>query len=358
VAVVGAVSRWGGGRDRRLARTVQESDYRWYREVRAPPAARTSDLQRLGPNRSVRYDLSSMRWSSWGFSKLCSLAAMAIGCSPNPGAVSLPAVSSTARATERQPSSAALEVTPGDELNNDARGPGAVARARDESVESPASSPAQREPVVVAAARQSPLKCSYDMYNWSVTKKRAVNRRTEDHRYEAVTANERDPNDERCTVCEQDQVQIDPSEFGLDVKSFKVCWAYADEVKQALRRIQDDGGFDTLTLTGYRPGRTRGRIEEGLRMELSNHSYGTAIDINAKYNGLYRQCSVDVENAASIDSCRLGVGGAWDPDKYPRRSIEPEGVVVRMFKEETGWKWGGALEGRTKDFMHFSLTGY
>ena len=208
------------------------------------------------------------------------------------------------------------------------------------------------------ASRASPSTCSYAMYNWSVTKKRAMNRRTEEHDYATVAGDERDPNDDACSLCEQDQVEIDPAEFGVAVKPFKVCWAYADKVREALAKIADSGEFDIVSITGYRPGRTRGRVEQGLRMELSNHSYGTAIDINARYNGLYRRCGVAATDESSIQNCTLGVGGAWRPRSRPRVTVTPGGVVVTTFTEDVGWKWGGAIEGRTKDFMHFSLTGY
>jgi hypothetical protein len=223
----------------------------------------------------------------------------------------------------------------------------------------PGSSPVQvsQEPGP-PPERAIPTRCSYAMYNWSVTKKRGVNRRTEDHDYATVEGDERDPNDEVCTLCEQDQVEIDPADLGLDVKPFKVCWAYADKVRAALATIADSGEFEIVSITGYRPGRTRGRVAQGMRMELSNHSYGTAIDINAKYNGLYRRCSVEATDETSIEGCTLGVGGAWNPTAMPRVSIAPGGVVVTTFTEDVGWKWGGSIEGRTKDFMHFSLTGY
>ena len=137
-----------------------------------------------------------------------------------------------------------------------------------------------------------------------------------------------------------------------------MCWVYADSLRRALQTIADSGEFDVTEITAYRPGRTRGRIVDGLRTEWSNHSFGTAIDINANRNGLYRSCNVEVVTPDSIESCRLGIGGEWDPESRPRETITSTGVVYRAMTTIVGWRWGGEIEGRTKDMMHFSITGF
>ena len=95
-----------------------------------------------------------------------------------------------------------------------------------------------------------------------------------------------------------------------------------------------------------------------MRQELSNHSYGTAIDINADDNGLYRDCNLRELTVSGIAGCTLGVGGHWNPDSRPRTSITRDSVVYRAFTSTVGWQWGGEISGSTRDIMHFSLTGY
>jgi hypothetical protein len=214
------------------------------------------------------------------------------------------------------------------------------------------------EPEPEPAARVEPEICSYRTYNWSTEERRAVNRRTIEHSYADVTDDERSPADPRCTVCSEDQVAIDPSEFGFDHEEVWVCWAYADEIRTALSNIAGSEEFRLVELTGYRPGRTRGRVVDGLRSEWSNHSFGTALDVNADYNGLYRSCDVDEVTASNIDDCRLGVGGEWDPNDNPRRTVTRDSIVYSEFIERVGWMWGGEIDGSTKDMMHFSPDGY
>ena len=208
-------------------------------------------------------------------------------------------------------------------------------------------------------ARQVPEQCSYRTYQWSTVQRRAVNRRSVSLAYADVSDEQRSPEDPRCTVCSEDQVRIDPAEHGWpDVAPFEVCWAYARDVERALTTIADDGTFRLLEVTGYRPGQTRGAIVDGNRTEWSNHSFGTAVDINADFNGLYRNCNVLPLDTERIASCTLGVGGAWRPDAQPEVSVVRDGAVYRAFVDDVGWRWGGEIPGNTKDLMHFSLTGY
>ncbi len=209
-----------------------------------------------------------------------------------------------------------------------------------------------------AAARVEPETCTYRTYNWSTEERRAVNRRTVEHSYTDVTEDERSPADPRCTVCSEDQVAIDPTEFGFDHEEVLVCWAYAGEISTALANIAESDDFRLVELTGYRPGRTRGRIVDGMRSEWSNHSFGTALDINADYNGLYRSCDVDEVTPDNIDDCRLGVGGEWAPHEHPRRTVTQDSIVYSEFTDRVGWMWGGEIDGSTKDMMHFSPDGY
>lgn len=207
--------------------------------------------------------------------------------------------------------------------------------------------------------RAEPQTCSYSTYSWSTTQRRAVNREWIEKDYADVTDDERSPDDPRCSVCTEDQVTVDPAAHGWpELGPFDVCWAYADAVGEALEAIAADGSFTIREAVGYRAGRTRGAVVDGLRTEWSNHSFGTAIDINASNNGLYRSCNIRPLTAENIAQCRLGVGGAWRPDAAPSVSITRDGVVYRAFVEGVGWQWGGEIAGSTKDLMHFSLTGY
>lgn len=194
--------------------------------------------------------------------------------------------------------------------------------------------------------------CTYRTYNWSTVKKKAVNHKTVKKTRGELTAEERDPEDPRCTVCREDQTTLELE----GVPKITVCRHYADKVKTALEETKA-AGFKIRTLIGYRVGRTRGRIADGMRQQFSNHSYGTAIDINARENGLYGKCKLKEapKTAADIKRCKLRVGGAWDPTRRPKSSVREGGPAHAAFSRF--WKWGGARTDKVKDFMHFSPTG-
>jgi hypothetical protein len=98
-------------------------------------------------------------------------------------------------------------------------------------------------------------------------------------------------------------------------------------------------------------GLTRGPIDpDGNRTRFSNHSFGVAIDINPKHNGLYTNCF------QFGPQCKRIRGGHWRPHQDPF-SLKPDGNVVKAL-QRIGLKWGGRIQGRQKDFMHFSITGY
>ena len=191
----------------------------------------------------------------------------------------------------------------------------------------------------------NPQTCSYDTYQWSTLEKRAVNRQTVVHPYREVTEAERDPIT-GCTVCREDQVEL--ALPGL--KPFKVCKVVAAKVETSLRDLMD-AGVPIKTVIGYRVGRTRGEVDNnGLRTGFSNHSYGVAIDINSEHNGLYDRCM------RFNPDCRLIRGGPWQP-YADAESLSPGGEVVQRLKQ-AGFLWGGEIQGRQKDFMHFSPSGY
>jgi poly-gamma-glutamate synthesis protein (capsule biosynthesis protein) len=79
----------------------------------------------------------------------------------------------------------------------------------------------------------------------------------------------------------------------------------------------------------------------------SMHAYGRAIDINP------------IENPYVSGSHVSPPAGR----PYADRSRRAEGmvhrgdVVVKAFRKQAGWKWGGAWPGGTRDYQHFSSNG-
>ena len=71
--------------------------------------------------------------------------------------------------------------------------------------------------------------------------------------------------------------------------------------------------------------------------EISDHSFGAAIDINPVQNPWVRKGLPNSPNRP------------YDPDK--RGALHADSDVVKIFKEE-GWKWGGDWK-TSKDWMHF-----
>ncbi len=188
-----------------------------------------------------------------------------------------------------------------------------------------------------------PQTCSYADWTWSSAERRAVDVREVEKPYAALTDDERDAAT-GCSLCREDQVEIALP----GVEPFQICKAVAEDVEAALTRAMARG-FVIETVTGYRVGRSKGVLDvDGKRTAYSNHSFGLAIDINAGKNGLYDRCT------EFSGKCRLTRGGEWRPGA-------PGGVSpdTPLYEELTGigWKWGGELQGRQKDFMHFSPSG-
>ena len=201
--------------------------------------------------------------------------------------------------------------------------------------------------------------CHYTTYQWSMKRKTGVNRRTISKTFGELKGDEIDPNDARCSVCEENQVWLRPADHGWpNIKPVRVCDAHASKLGKALEEMAAGGAFTLIDLEGYRPGRTRGAVVDGLRTQMSNHGYGTAVDINARHNGLYSGCNISPVTLEGIRRCRLAVGGAWDPVARPSTSVVRGGIPYRIMTQSMGWKWGGEIGGGTRDLMHFSLTGF
>ena len=189
-----------------------------------------------------------------------------------------------------------------------------------------------------------PSTCTYQTYKWNVKLKRAVERKTVQHSYSKLRKDEIDATT-GCTVCEEDQVNIQL----LGLKSFAVCKLLVKDVQRVLLDLIEQGEIIS-EVTGYRVGKTRGKTDKAHnRTQFSNHSYGIALDINPQQNGLYDRC---IKFSAT---CRLIRGGPWKPGY--KGSMTRQGSIVRQMNQ-LGFRWGGLIAGKQKDFMHFSPTGY
>jgi hypothetical protein len=187
--------------------------------------------------------------------------------------------------------------------------------------------------------------CNYTTYTWNVYSRSAVDHRHIEKPYAELQAFEIDAAT-GCSVCEQDQVEIQLN--GLE--PFKICRVLADQVQETLHDLMASAQ-PLEKIVGYRVGMTRGDADgQGNRTRFSNHSFGIAIDINPGQNGLYDRC---IEYSAQ---CRLIKGGSWLPDT-DKRSLTADSPVVKTLAE-IGLRWGGQIDGKQKDFMHFSPTGY
>lgn len=186
--------------------------------------------------------------------------------------------------------------------------------------------------------------CTYTTYRWNVELRRSVDHRLVRHPYSSLSEEEVDPVT-GCTVCEEDQRVVDVP----PLEPFQLCAKLADRVEEVLARLIL-AGEPIFSVQGYRVGRSRGVPDaSGNRTQFSNHSYGIAIDINPEQNGLYTDC------VSFGPDCRLLRGGPWRPSAPG--SLTPDGAIVRAFKA-LGFRWGGEIGGRQKDFMHFSPSGY
>ena len=245
------------------------------------------------------------------------------------------------------------------QTENASNSPDNQIHANNESIDNTVASPdAINDKQADQKDRTQPETCTYDAYAWDTRKKRSTDHFHVEKPYSEVTDEERDPNAPDCTICIEDQVTIHPKDFGVNLGSIRICHRFAPQVKQALTEIAQSKQFDIIQLEGYRPGKTRGKIDaNGLRTQWSQHSYGTAIDINANRNAIYSNCTNKIVNSSNdVKDCKKGIGGAYQPEKQPRVSIVKDGVVYNRMTQF--WKWGGEIDGTTKDIMHFSITGY
>ncbi len=186
--------------------------------------------------------------------------------------------------------------------------------------------------------------CTYTTYKWNTLERKAVDFKQVKHLYSQLKEYEIDKVT-GCTVCQEDQIEL---KIGT-LKLTKICHIFSRELQQQLSKLYSQG-LPILKLVGYRVGMTKGEIDSfGNRSQFSNHSFGIALDINDEQNGLYDQC------IHFNQQCRLIKGGEWNADQIGSLSADSE--TVQLMKQ-LGFKWGGEIQGKQKDFMHFSPTGY
>ena len=189
-----------------------------------------------------------------------------------------------------------------------------------------------------------PDTCTYNTYKWNVNSRSAEDITQIQKPYSEITDVEVDKIT-GCTVCQEDQTTIVIGK----IPPFNACKNIAADIRDAIDESMVLGQV-VVKVVGYRVGMTKGTVDKnGHRTQFSNHSYGTAIDINPQFNGLYDNC---IEFNLT---CRLIKGGEWH-SRQPE-SIQPDAHIVRILKS-IGFHWGGEIAGKQKDFMHFSLTGY
>ncbi len=195
-----------------------------------------------------------------------------------------------------------------------------------------------------AQTRPVPFDCTYETQVWNIHRKATVETEKVRHPYGEMRPEEIDQAS-GCTVCSEDQVLLDLP----PLRPFSVCYKLAPTISRVLSRLIHNGA-PIHAVVGYHVIKSRGPSDgSGNRTIFSNHSFGTAIDINPEQNGLYDNCIV------FGPECRLLRGGEWRSGDTG--TLEPDGDVVIELKE-AGLHWGGEIEGRQKDFMHFSLSGY
>jgi len=195
-----------------------------------------------------------------------------------------------------------------------------------------------------AAVVLPPAACTYEVFNWNIHRKGAVNQRRVSHPYAALSAEEKDAGT-GCTVCLEDQEELRVG----NLPPFLACRKVAPGLKAALEKLIASGEA-VSEIVAYRPGKTKNPLDaRGNRTGFSNHAYGAAVDINRSKNGLYDKCP------KFGPGCRLIQGGPWRPGSPG--TLSKDSVIVRTLRE-AGFKWGGEIDGNQKDFMHFSPSGY
>jgi hypothetical protein len=194
-----------------------------------------------------------------------------------------------------------------------------------------------------AGERPVPVECTYEAEVLSGNTTTSPVKQLVRHARSEMAADETDK-ETGCTVCSEDQEVIDVP----PIPQFSLCYKLAPLMRFVLKDFVAKGA-PIHTVVGYHVIKSRGDTDPvGNRTEFSNHSYGTAFDINPDQNGLYDNC------VKFGPECKLVRGGLWKPGTPG--TLEKDGMIEKKL-DDVGFVWGGGIEGNQKDFMHFSLTG-
>lgn len=114
---------------------------------------------------------------------------------------------------------------------------------------------------------------------------------------------------------------------------------------QSIRLIDDFGADDQTSMEANNTSCFNYRYRTGSNSALSNHSYGTAIDINPLYNpyvtGEYKGATVVPASGAAYA----------DRSQDFAHKIDTSDLCYQLFKEH-GFTWGGEWNS-VKDYQHF-----
>jgi hypothetical protein len=112
---------------------------------------------------------------------------------------------------------------------------------------------------------------------------------------------------------------------------------------ERMQLIDDFGADDDASMAANNTSAFNCRVVSGTST-WSQHAYGTAIDINTRWNPWIHNGRIDPPNgAAYVDRTLQQPGMIHDGD-----------VVVRAFAA-IGWEWGGNAQ-TVKDYQHFSTN--
>ena len=196
----------------------------------------------------------------------------------------------------------------------------------------------------VSCTHKSENQCTYNYTVWNTVQKKSI--KMEPIQTSMENLDPKFIDSFGCSICQEHQRDI-VLKNGV---AFKACYIFADKIQKVLNQALNRG-YPIKTVTAYRPSKSRGFPDkQGNRTLFSNHSFGSAIDVNPEHNGLYNNCE------QWNSTCKLRIGGKWEPGVNPY-SITAKSLLVREM-ESIGLKWGGSIEGSMKDFMHFSKEGY
>ena len=122
----------------------------------------------------------------------------------------------------------------------------------------------------------------------------------------------------------------------LKMRKINVHKATAGTVKRIFDEIYNNTNFKIISKTSFQLGGFNHRYVRGSTTALSQHSFGSAIDINPVKNPMMGSKSKDVDNRTESDN-----------NDFEMRTINHK-VVKIMAKY--GYGWGGCYS----DYMHFS----